>query len=423
MKLRVREGDIHLTNLQTRMPFKYGIATMTRMPMAFVRVALEMDGRTVFGVSSDLLPPKWFTKIPDSDVDAEVHEMLAVIARTLEVAVGIEGESPFEIWQELYETQDIWSESDGVPPLLAHFGTSMIERAVIDAFCRGMGDSLYRLLFADKLGVDLGSVHPALHGKSPADLLAPSPRRTVVVRHTVGLADPIHARDIGPEDRLEDGLPQALDECVERYGLKHFKIKIGADFEASADRLKQIAALLQSNCPKDYAFTLDGNESFQTCRDFEGYWRRLTEIPELESFWEHLLFVEQPIHRDNALDAQEHSFNDWPDRPPIIIDESDSSIRSLPLALKLGYRGTSHKNCKGVFKGIANACLLAHHRQTKPGQKFSNERRGFMQRRPGRAAARLGRLRRLGNRKRRTQRPPLQRRPLPVSANHSGTDH
>jgi hypothetical protein len=23
-------------------------------------------------------------------------------------------------------------------------------------------------------------------------------------------------------------------------------------------------------------------------------------------------------------------------------------------------RGTSHKNCKGVFKGVANACLIAH---------------------------------------------------------------
>ena len=96
MTIRVQEGDIHLTNLKTRMPFKYGIATMTRMPMAVVGVALEMDGRRGFGVSSDLLTPKWFTKIPDSDVDAEVHEMLAVIARTLEVSIGIQG-SPSQL--------------------------------------------------------------------------------------------------------------------------------------------------------------------------------------------------------------------------------------------------------------------------------------------------------------------------------------
>jgi hypothetical protein len=28
--------------------------------------------------------------------------------------------------------------------------------------------------------------------------------------------------------------------------------------------------------------------------------------------------------------------------------------------LSLGYAGTSHKNCKGIVKGIANACLLKH---------------------------------------------------------------
>ena len=30
----------------------------------------------------------------------------------------------------------------------------------------------------------------------------------------------------------------------------------------------------------------------------------------------------------------------------------------LPRALELGYRGTSHKNCKGIVKGLANAALL-----------------------------------------------------------------
>jgi hypothetical protein len=34
----------------------------------------------------------------------------------------------------------------------------------------------------------------------------------------------------------------------------------------------------------------------------------------------------------------------------------------LPTALELGYAGTSHKNCKGVFKSVVNACLLARRR-------------------------------------------------------------
>lgn len=57
----------------------------------------------------------------------------------------------------------------------------------------------------------------------------------------------------------------------------------------------------------------------------------------------------------------------WRDRPPIIIDESDAELGSLKAALDLGYVGTSHKNCKGVFKGILNACLLATRRREQPG--------------------------------------------------------
>jgi len=48
----------------------------------------------------------------------------------------------------------------------------------------------------------------------------------------------------------------------------------------------------------------------------------------------------------------------WSQRPPMIIDESDGELDSLPRALECGYIGTSHKNCKGVFKGLLNACRL-----------------------------------------------------------------
>jgi hypothetical protein len=58
----------------------------------------------------------------------------------------------------------------------------------------------------------------------------------------------------------------------------------------------------------------------------------------------------------------------------MIIDESDSTLDSLRQALECGYHGTSHKNCKGVFKGIANACLIAHRqREGNPPYVMSGE--------------------------------------------------
>jgi hypothetical protein len=59
----------------------------------------------------------------------------------------------------------------------------------------------------------------------------------------------------------------------------------------------------------------------------------------------------------------------WDDRPPMIIDESDAEAGSMRRALSLGYNGTSHKNCKGVFKSLINACLLEKRRRENPSAK------------------------------------------------------
>lgn len=62
-------------------------------------------------------------------------------------------------------------------------------------------------------------------------------------------------------------------------------------------------------------------------------------------------------------DEVANAFREWPDRPRLIIDESDGAVGDLPRALSLGYSGTSHKNCKGIVKGLANACLLERRRR------------------------------------------------------------
>ena len=67
-------------------------------------------------------------------------------------------------------------------------------------------------------------------------------------------------------------------------------------------------------------------------------------------------------------DAVTSELVSWGERPPMIIDESDGELDSAPRAMELGFAGTSHKNCKGVFKGIANACLMAHRRKHSPDE-------------------------------------------------------
>lgn len=42
----------------------------------------------------------------------------------------------------------------------------------------------------------------------------------------------------------------------------------------------------------------------------------------------------------------------------MIIDESDGDLDAGRRALALGYDGMSHKNCKGIVKGILNRCRV-----------------------------------------------------------------
>ena len=360
MTLRLRETQTIELNLRTRMPFKYGIATLRELPHLILRGAFEIDGQTVEGCAADNLPPKWFTKDPTTSFERDLVDMRAVIAHACELARDSgTTHSPFAFWKSIYDAQLRWARPN-YPPLLANFGTSLIERAMIDAFCRATNQTFHHAVATNALQFALGDLHAELANARPRDFLPDEPLRQLVVRHTVGLADPLTRGDIAPGDVLNDGLPQSLEDCIRTYGLIHFKIKLAGDVRQDADRLRRLATVLHANC-RNYSFSLDGNENYRTLDGFRELWNGLANDPKLVGFMSRLLFVEQPLHRDAALsDESCGTLLNWNDRPRMIIDESDDTLEALPHALACGYVGTSHKNCKGVFKSIAHACLLAH---------------------------------------------------------------
>ena len=371
MAIRILHGDVHLLDLMTRLPFKYGIATMTRAPQAFVRVVVEIDGRPANGVAADLLPPRWFTKVPDKPLAAEIDEMLESIDHAVNCAAGASGPTAFEVWGGIAEEQADWGRRRGFPPLLSQFGATLVERALIEAFCRAKGQSFAAAIRTNSLGIRLDYFDARLAGHDPSELLPASPRQTIIARHTVGMADPLEDSDVEATARLADGLPQSLAECIGRYGLQHFKLKLSGAAPADIDRLTRIASVISAHVKVPFAFTLDGNESFRSLAAFREYWESVSRQPQLADFLNRLMFVEQPFHRDVALDERVlGELKSWTERPPLIIDESDAEGDSLARALALGYHGTSHKNCKGVFKGVANACLLELRQSESPGERL-----------------------------------------------------
>lgn len=358
MEIRILSVDIERFDASTRMPFKYGIATMTHLPHVFLRVDVNFDGVNQKGISADHLPPKWFTKDPEKDPLEEIEDMLVVIENAGKLAQRITSDSVFNFWRELYQLQDDWATNSFTPHLLAHFGTSLIERALIDAFCRHQGRTFAHLLHENSFGIHWDSIRPELKGKEPKDLF-PVPLESITIRHTVGMADPLTEEEISEDERIHDGLPQSLENCIQFYGVNHFKIKVNGQLEPDIERLGAIENLFNRLNLVDFAFTLDGNEQFHEVSTFREFWNSLQESERMRTFFEHLVFVEQPFHRDLALtEPIGVALKSWTQAPPIIIDESDATLDSAFTALQLGYRGTSHKNCKGVFKGIINRAMI-----------------------------------------------------------------
>ena len=359
--IHLREIRFHRLDMKTRFPFRYGIASMTELPHLFVSVTVEVDGRMANGISADGLPPKWFTKNPETTFEEDdLPQMLRVIRNAADIGTQI-GRQPsfFAWWKELYDSQHDWAQSNEVPQLLAGLGTSLIERAVVDALCRSCELTFFQAVNQNVLEIQLSDVREELGAAMPSDILPTKPRDHVCLRHTIGLGDPLTANQLETE-RPEDGLPFTLEENIQAYGLRYFKIKLSGKPGADQARLQEIAAIIEREVGQDAKFTLDGNENFETIRHFREVFEQLVESTNLRAFFKRsLICVEQPVHRSVALDdSVGDELRDWPDAPAIIIDESDGDLDSLPKALLLGYSGTSHKNCKGIVKGIVNAALI-----------------------------------------------------------------
>jgi len=356
--------EFFVRHTRTRFPFRYGIASMTDVPHLFVRTTVTVAGKSSFGLSSEGLPPKWFTKNPATTFEQDLPEMLQVISHAAKLAERIATVSFFEFWRELYRQQSDWANARHIAPLLANLGVSLVERAVLDGLCRVAGEPLHRMVAANRLGLRLGEIYAELGDAQPRDLLPAAPLPSCSVRHTVGLGDALSPADIPPGERVDDGLPQDLESSIREYGLRYFKVKLFADEQRDFARLREVSRLLGRETRGNCFVTLDGNENFKNFEAFREFWQKAAGDPTLRELWQRIIVVEQPVHRDRALsDDLGAALRGWPDRPRLIIDESDGAVGDFPRALALGYAGTSHKNCKGIVKGIANACLLEKRRR------------------------------------------------------------
>lgn len=363
MGVRVLDWRLRGVFARARLPFRFGIVELRELVHAFLFATVEIDGALEVGVAAEHLAPKWFTKNPDTSYRDEAAGMIEAIEEACGVAVRCgRRESVFDLWHDVYRELVPVSPA----PLLAGFGVSLVERAAIDAFCRSRRVTFAEAIRRGDLGLRLGALQPRLEGRAARELLPSRPLASLRVRHTVGLADALVGGE-GPEP--PDGLPATLEGCIRRYGLRRFKVKVGGDHDASLERLARVAEVLERETGGDYRVTLDGNEQLADVAALRALWDDLAGGARTYGLASRIDYVEQPLPRGSTLgEGVATALASWPGRPRVIVDEADDSLDAVARAIEAGYDGASFKSCKGVFKGISNACLLEQLGREQPGR-------------------------------------------------------
>ena len=341
MPQRIAVRDIAFFERPVRFvrPFRFGAVTINAATQVFVRVEVEVEGKSSsVGASAELMAPKWFDKRPHLTPDQTIAELRRSLAIARELYLSRNGfETAFGLHAARVAAQIEACAKEDIPPLAAAFGPSEIDKAVLDALLRSLGVNFFDGVAGNAAGIDAG-LTPDLGNDEIATFLAGRRRLDrVAVRHTVGLDDQVEG---------EGGVA----DPAQNSGARYFKLKLDGDPVADAARLVRIGKQLGA-LPYDYQVTLDANEQYADLAALGALAGQLDRDGALEPIAAKLLYIEQPMPRDIFRRSPLGKLS----KRDFIIDEADDCYDAFPAAKELGYRGISSKSCKGIYKSILNA--------------------------------------------------------------------
>ena len=328
MKVKLEDVERFERHVKMRLAFRFGVITVTDATQAVIRVRISLpDGRTSHGVAAEALAAKWFEKSPAFTDEQNLDQL----RQSLDLAIELYRGAGLRHDRSICSPAPTPSSRSAAPRSASirwwrRIGPALLDRAILDALGRATGPVLRphdraqrprhphdRSLTPDIADADLG---PFLAGLEPAP--------SIEVRHTVGLVDPLTAADRPAAERVNDGLPETLEEVVSYYRGRYYKLKVGGDIKADLDRLSRIAAVLDAGAG-DYRATLDGNEQYDDVEGIVELWRKVAR----DAGAGRLVQVD-PVHRaaDQARGgAQRARSSRWPGTAPSSSTNRTASCR------------------------------------------------------------------------------------------------
>jgi L-alanine-DL-glutamate epimerase-like enolase superfamily enzyme len=352
-RLQVVAVELYERPVKLRMPFRFGVVTLTAAPQAFVRARIRLEGgREGWGAGAEILAPKWFDKNLALSNEDNFDQLRLALGLAREAYLDGGARTAFGHFAAHYREVIEAGARHDLNPLVACFGPAQLDRAILDALCRLERMSFYEAMQGNFAGIAPGGLAPDLAGFDIGAFLARlQPADSIAARHTVGLVDVI----VGHPQQVNDGLPESLEEVVAAYGHTWFKLKVGGKVDEDVARLTEIAAVLDAT-GQPYRASLDGNEQYDDLDALQRILARMNALPRLAKLVAAIAFIEQPINRKHALERDVSAVSRT---TPVIVDESDADLDAFPRAKALGYSGVSSKMCKGLYKSILNAARCA----------------------------------------------------------------
>lgn len=362
--IRVTEVDHHFEEFAYRAPYQFGGRSVDHVTILNVDCRVRAgDGREAWGFGSMTLGNAWAFPAAPQDVGLDAMKVLAGDLRRITADCDESGH-PIDLARvldpEYLKAARALSQTRPLPapmPVLATLVvSSAFDAALHDAYGKLHGVSCYATYGPDFMTRDLShDLGEEFAGEFLDRYVPVEPRPTTPVFHSVGASDPLEPSDL--RARLEDGLPNTLEEWIERDGLFNFKIKLnGGNMAADLDRILRTDRIASRALPArhvaDWKYLLDFNEG---CPNVEYLLECLAKVREATpSGFERILYIEQPTARD--LESDRHNVMHEAARlRPIVADEALTDLESLLLAREMGYTGVALKACKGQ----SHAMLLA----------------------------------------------------------------
>jgi L-alanine-DL-glutamate epimerase-like enolase superfamily enzyme len=362
--IRIVELDHAFDEYRYRTPYQFGGRSVDRVTILNVNCRVRTGaGREAWGFGSMTLGNAWAFPSVSQEVGLGAMVALAGDLRRITRACDEAGH-PVDLFRAL-EPEYLRAAATvtrarsvpaPIPKLCTLVVASAFDAALHDAYGKAFGLSSYATygpsFMRHDLSRDLGT---AFAGEYLDRYVPVPPRPRTLVFHSVGASDPLEPADV--RERLNDGLPNTLEEWIARDGLVAFKIKLnGGHLDADLDRVVRIDRVVTriqaTRRVTDWKYLLDFNEGCPNVEYLIEFLRRVREGT--AAGFDRVLYIEQPTARDLTRDRS-NVMQQAAKLRPIVIDESLTDLESLLLAREMGYTGVALKACKGQSQAMLMA--------------------------------------------------------------------